>query len=218
MSHYHKRGQTAFGQRGKPSVHRLLLASQSLARQRILAGAGVPFTAIAAPIDERAEEAAARRQGKDLAGIAQHLAAVKALAVSTGEPGSLVIGADQVLALKSELLHKPADLDAARGQLDKLCGDLHHLHAAVALARDGAVLWSHVETAALRMRAFSAEERDKVLEEEGDAVLASVGGYRLEGPSVRLFSSIEGDFFAMLGLPLLPLLGALRRLAPELVP
>ncbi|MBN9309484.1 Maf family protein [Devosia sp.] len=118
----------------------------------------------------------------------------------------------------SSILHKPIDMAQAARQLDRLRGRTHHLHSGIALARDGVVLWSEVETASLTMRAFSADERDAVLALEGEAVLASVGAYRLEGPSIRLFERIEGDYFTILGLPLLPLLAALRRHAPELLP
>jgi septum formation protein len=113
------------------------------------------------------------------------------------------------------MLHKPASLAEARQQLDDLRGITHRLHAGVALAINGGVVWSIVEDAEMTFRAFSSAERDTVLALEGDAVLSSLGGYRLEGPSVRLFESIRGDYFAILGLPLLPLLAALRRYAPE---
>lgn len=114
-----------------------------------------------------------------------------------------------------ETLHKPVDMVEAARQLDRLRGKTHHLHSAVALARDGEVLWSQVETARLTMLDFSAAERDAVLALEGPDVLGSVGAYRLEGPSIRLFERIEGDYFTILGLPLLPLLAALRQHAPE---
>lgn len=113
------------------------------------------------------------------------------------------------------ILHKPESMAAARKQLDGLRGRAHHLHSGVALVREGEVLWSEVMTATLTMRSFSTAERDTVLGLEGDAVLGSVGAYRLEGPSIRLFERIEGDYFTILGLPLLPLLGALRQHAPE---
>ena len=114
-----------------------------------------------------------------------------------------------------DILHKPTDLGGAGQQLDRLRGRTHYLHSGIALARDGKVLWSTVESAALTMRDFSAAERNSILALEGEAVLGSVGSYRLEGPSIRLFSSIEGDYFTILGLPLLPLLAALRLHAPD---
>jgi septum formation protein len=191
----------------------LILASTSPARKALLSGAGLEFESSPAPINERAEEALAL--GKGPAAVAQHLAEAKALAVSRLRPGATVIGADQTLSLDGEIFHKPPDLAGARRQLDRLRGCTHRLSCGVALARDGAVLWSHIAEAELTMRFFPEAERDAVLAEEGDAVLGSVGAYRLEGPSVRLFERIEGDYFTILGLPLLPLLGALRLHAPE---
>ena len=136
------------------------------------------------------------------------------MAVSNAHPGAIVIGADQTLALGLELLHKPENRADAAAQLDHLRGKTHRLHAAVTLVRDGALLWSDMQSAELTMRDFSPEERDMVLYLEGDDVLGSVGGYRLEGPSIRLFETVTGDYFTILGLPLLPLLAALRDFAP----
>jgi septum formation protein len=213
----------------------LILASQSAARKALLIGAGLRFETSPAQIDERGVEAEVLGKGGDAIAVARALAEAKALAVAAGRPGDAVIGADQVLALAdgplpasptrgevkrepaAEILHKPADMVDAGRQLDRLRGKTHRLHSGVALARDGLVLWTAVETATLTMRDFSAAERDRVLAAEGEAVLGSVGAYRLEGPSVKLFERIEGDYFTILGLPLLPLLAALRRHAPELL-
>lgn len=193
----------------------LVLASSSPARKALLTGAGLRFEVSPAQIDERAVEA--ELLGKAPEAVARQLAEAKALDVSQRRPGDVVIGGDQMLAFQGELLHKPADFEAARRQLDRLRGRLHHLHCGVALARDGALLWSEAHSARLLMREFSEVERDEVLALEGDAALRSVGAYRLEGPSVRLFAAIEGDYFTILGLPLLPLLTALRLNAPELL-
>jgi septum formation protein len=190
----------------------LILASTSAARKALLAGAGLQFESRPAPIDERAEQA--RVLGKAPGELAAHLATAKARAVSALHSGATVIGGDQVLSLGDTIFHKPADLAAARTQLDALSGRTHRLTSALALVRDGDLLWSHQSVAELTLRRFSATERDVVLAEEGDAVLGSVGAYRLEGPSIRLFESIEGDYFTILGLPLLPLLAALRQHAP----
>jgi septum formation protein len=192
----------------------LILASTSAARKALLAGAGLRFDASPAQIDERALEA--QLLGKAPEAVARQLAEAKALDVSRRRPGATVVGGDQVLAFENALLHKPADFAAARDQLDRLRGKLHHLHSGVALARDGELLWSVTHTARLLMREFTDAERDTVLALEGEAVLASVGAYRLEGPSVRLFAAIDGDYFTILGLPLLPLLTALRLHAPQL--
>ncbi len=190
----------------------LILASTSAARKALLAGAGLRFEASPAQIDERALEA--QLVGKAPEAVARTLAEAKALDVSRRWPGATVVGGDQVLAFENQLLHKPADFAAARDQLDRLRGKLHHLHCGIALARDGELLWSETHSARLLMREFSDVERDVVLALEGEAVLASVGAYRLEGPSVRLFAAIEGDYFTILGLPLLPLLTAIRLHAP----
>ena len=195
----------------------LILASQSPARIALLSAAGLRFAACPAPIDERALEARELGKGAQAPELARALAEAKALAVAAEHPGATVIGADQVLALGSELLHKSADAAAARVQLDRLQGRTHTLVCGVAMARGGVIVWSDVASAELTMRAFSAAERDRILALEGDRVLGAVGAYRLEGPSVQLFERIEGDYFTILGLPLLPLLAALRAHAPQLL-
>jgi septum formation protein len=193
----------------------LILASQSATRKALLSQAGLRFEAVPAAIDERAVETAAIAQGADGRDVALLLARHKATAVSEQHPDAVVIGADQTLSLGSALLHKPSDRTAARAQLDLLSGKTHRLHAAVALVRGGTLLWSDVQTAELTMRRFTEEERETALDREGDAVLGSVGAYRLEGPSIQLFETVSGDYFTILGLPLLPLLSALRDYAPE---
>lgn len=189
----------------------LILASESRTRKALLAGAGLAFEVRPAGVNEREIEAASVMNGATPILVAQELAEAKATAID----GDVVIGADQVLALDGALLHKTKDLDSARLQLDRLRGKTHELHAAVALAVHGHVVWSTVDTAELTMHDFSDRERDQVLALEGGAVLGSVGAYRIEGPSIRLFERIAGDYFTILGLPLLPLLAALRVHAPE---
>lgn len=196
-------------------VPMLILASQSATRKALLQQAGLVFSCQPASIDERGLEEAVIAAGGDGRDVALLLAERKAAAVAAAHPGATVIGADQTLSLGTELLHKPADRIAAAAQLDHLRGKTHRLHAAVALVRDGVLLWSGAETAELTLRDFTAQERDDVLAREGDAILSSVGGYRLEGPSIRLFETVTGDYFTILGLPLLPLLAALRTFAPE---
>ena len=195
----------------------LMLASASATRKALLDKAGLRFEAKPAELDERQVENQALEAGGDARDAALLLARHKAEAVSSSRPGDLVIGADQTLALGLELLHKPASRTDAVAQLEHLRGKTHRLHAAVTLVRDGHLLWSDLQTAELTMRDFSAEERDHVLDLEGQASLASVGSYRLEGPSIRLFETVAGDYFTILGLPLLPLLAALRDIAPELL-
>lgn len=193
----------------------LILASQSETRKALLTQAGLVFSTTPASVDERALESTTLEAGGDGRDVALLLAEHKARAVSKLNPGAIVIGADQTLSLGTQLLHKPASRNDAAAQLDQLRGKTHRLHAAVALVQDGALLWSDIETAELTMREFSPEERDDVLAREGDAVLSSVGAYRLEGPSIRLFETVTGNYFTILGLPLLPLLAALRLHAPE---
>jgi septum formation protein len=188
----------------------LILASQSPARKALLQNAGIDFTAVAAKVNERRIEERNLVERATPGSVAGLLAEAKALSVA----GEVVIGADQILTLEGRILHKAGTLEAARARLSDLAGKTHRLHTAAALALAGKIVWRHLETAALTMRSFSGAERDAVLEEEGEEVLSTVGAYRLEGPSVRLFERIEGDYFAMLGLPLLPLLAALRRHAP----
>ena len=193
----------------------LILASASPTRQALLRQAGLNFQSETAPIDERAVEAQLLAEGGRPEDVALGLAAAKAKAVGANQPASFVIGADQVLALSGEILHKPADRKAAADQLNRLKGRDHLLHSAVALAHEGDIIWSKLVSARLTMRSFSPAERDRVLDLEGEAALKSVGGYRLEGPSIQLFEKIDGDYFAILGLPLVGLLAALRQHAPQ---
>jgi septum formation protein len=195
----------------------LILASQSATRKALLAGAGLRFEACPAPIDERALEAELLGKGGNAADLARALAEVKALAVSNQRPGTVVIGGDQVLAINGDILHKPADMASARTQLLRLRGETHELLGGIALARDNRLIWSDLVISTLTLRHFTEAELDQVLRLEGDAVLQSVGAYRFEGPSVRLFDTIDGDYFAILGLPLLPLLAALRLHVPEIL-
>ena len=193
----------------------LILASHSQTRKALLEQAGLVFTTAPASIDERGLETGVIEAGGDGRDVALLLAQKKAMAVAVNHAQGVVIGADQTLSLGTELLHKPVDRADAAIQLDHLRGKTHRLHAAVTLVRDDTLLWSDVQTAELTMRDFTPEERDEVLDREGSAILASVGGYRLEGPSIRLFDKVVGDYFTVLGLPLLPLLAALRAIAPE---
>lgn len=193
----------------------LILASNSATRKALLQQAGIEFSIAGPAIDERSLETAAIDAGGDGRDVALLLAQHKAKAVALLHPGAIVIGADQTLGLGTELLHKPNDRADAAAQLKHLRGKTHRLHAAVALVRDDVVLWSDIQTAELTLRDFTAAELDDVLDREGDGILASVGGYRLEGPSIRLFDKVVGDYFTILGLPLLPLLAALRAVAPE---
>jgi septum formation protein len=190
----------------------LILASQSRARQALLANAGIGFEAVTAEIDERAVQQAS---GLSAPGeIASLLAREKALSVSARQPGKFVIGADQTLALGERLFSKPSGRAQAAEQLRALAGQRHELHSAVAVARDGKILFEAVAIAGMTMRRLGEAEIDAYLDEAGDAVTSSVGAYQLEGLGVHLFERIEGDHFTILGLPLLPLLSFLRSERP----
>jgi nucleoside triphosphate pyrophosphatase len=194
------------------STHEIVLASGSRARREMLAAAGVAFTVQAADVDEPAIRARLLKQEASVEPkrIAAVLAAAKAEDVSGKIGGSLIIGADQVLALGDELLSKAPNVDAARATLRKLRGRTHELHSAVAFAEKGKVTWAHVATARLTMRDFSDAFLDDYLLRAGDRVGQSVGAYELEGVGVQLFDRIEGDYFTILGLPLMPVLAELR--------
>jgi septum formation protein len=186
----------------------LILASQSRARQALLTNAGINFEAVTAEIDERAVQQAS---GLSAPGeIASLLAREKALSISARLSGKFVIGADQTLALGERLFSKPAGRAQAAEQLRALAGHSHELHSAVAVARDGKILFEAAAIATMTMRRLGEAEIDAYLDEAGDAVTSSVGAYQLEGLGVHLFERIEGDHFTILGLPLLPLLAYLR--------
>ena len=192
----------------------LILASASAGRAAVLCGAGLDFRQRAADIDERAleDEAATAGGGIDAGKLALMLAAAKARDVSAGKAGALVIGADQVMECEGVVYHKPASAEAARRQLAQLRGKTHSLNAGLCVAQDGAVLWQHLDRAHLTMRDVSDGFLDAYCRSEGEALLRSVGSYRIEGRGIQLFSRIEGDYFTIIGLPLLPLLGYLREI------
>ena len=186
----------------------LILASQSRARQMLLASAGIDFKAVPADIDERTvQQASGLTSAGDIAAL---LAREKALMVSSQHSRQFVVGADQTLALGTRLFSKPAGRAQAAEQLRALAGNRHELHSAVAVARDGRILFEAVSVAGMMMRPLTEAEIEAYLNEAGDAVASSVGAYQLEGLGVHLFERIEGDHFTILGLPLLKLLAFLR--------
>jgi septum formation protein len=187
----------------------LLLASKSEVRRKILAAAGVPIESRPAPIDERAIEA--RSHVHEAGEVARVLAGAKAHTVAAQMPARVVLGADQTLTLDGRRFSKPADRDGAREQLLALRGKTHRLHSALTVVRGGEVLFEHSDTADLTMRNFSDRFLDSYLDAVGNTALASVGGYQIESAGIHLFERISGDYFTILGLPLLPLLGFLRQ-------
>jgi len=189
----------------------LVLGSGSTSRAALLKAAGLDFEIDPAGIDESAiRKLVTRDRGAAAEDVADVLARAKAETVSERQPGALVIGSDQVLALGDQLFEKPQTNEDARRTLLSLQGKTHQLHSAVALAREGNVHWAHIETAHLTMRELSPEFIGRYLADAGDAVRQSVGAYQLEGLGVHLFEKINGDYFTILGLPLLALLARLR--------
>lgn len=189
-------------------MSRLVLASGSRVRATLLRQAGLAFEVQPADVDESITKR--EMTGADPMVIAEALAAIKARAVSPSRPGVLVIGADQMLVCDGGLFDKPADLDEARGHLRRLRGRTHHLCTAAVVVRDGEVLWRHSERPELVMRPFSDGFIEDYLAAVGTDALLSVGAYQLEGRGAQLFERVTGDFFSILGLPLLPLLAFLR--------
>lgn len=190
----------------------LLLASTSPFRAAILKNAGVAFHAEGAEIDERCVEAPLLEADATPEDIAAVLAEAKAQDVSERNPGALVLGGDQTLSREGELFHKPADMAEARRNLLRFSGKTHQLWSALALVRDGETIWRHVSVAQMSVRPLSPEFIGRYLASVGDAALASVGCYQYEGEGIQLFEKTEGDYFTIIGLPLLPLLAELRRL------
>ncbi|NKB95419.1 Maf-like protein [Ochrobactrum intermedium] len=184
----------------------LILASKSPFRSALLKNAGIEFSTASAEIDERAVEAPLYETGATPEEVAQVLAEAKALDVSEKNPGAVVIGCDQTLSLGDEIFHKPADMEAARRQLLKFSGMTHQLNSAVVLVKDGETLWRHVSIARMTMRDLDPGFVGRYLGRVGDAALSSVGAYQVEGPGIQLFDRIDGDYFTIVGLPLLPLL------------
>lgn len=201
-----ERSAGLFGTPGK-----LILGSASPSRSALLKSAGLEFEVQPADVDEHAIREVLQKDNEvNPADVAEVLARAKAETVSELNPGATVIGADQVLAFGDELFEKPEDMAAARRTLLALQGKTHQLHCAVVLALNGNVTWSHVQTASLTMRVLTPEEIGQYLAATGGAVLTSVGAYQLESLGVHLFEKVEGDYFTILGLPLLPLLERLR--------
>lgn len=190
----------------------LILASASASRQMLMRNAGLTFSSIPAQIDERAIDTKLEQEGAAPEVIALDLAKAKAIAVSLLHPSAYVIGSDQTMSLGDRIYHKAKDMAQAHANVLSLSGKTHRLNCGVALAKNGAVIWDTVSIAKMTVRELSADYVSRYLERSGSQVLSSVGAYQLEGEGIQLFSSIEGDYFTILGLPLLPLLAQLREL------
>lgn len=188
----------------------LILASGSRTRQKMLTDAGVPFAVDVPRVDEDGIKAALRAEGAPPGDVAEALAELKAGRVTEKHPGALVVGCDQMLACEGAWYDKPADRAAARDQLLALRGRTHELISCAVVVRDGQRLWHHIDRARLTMRPFTDAFLDEYLDRAGDDVLHSVGAYQLEGLGAQLFSRVQGDYFTILGMPLLPLLDFVR--------
>lgn len=190
----------------------MLLASASPYRRKMLQDAGLAFDVVAADVDEVAlkRELSGRTPRPAAGEIASALAQAKAQAVSRNYKEAIVIGADQILMVGDDLLDKPGCAGAARAQLARLRGKTHRLVSAVALARAGTVLWTHVDEAKLTMRNFSDAFLDAYVAEAGERLAGIVGAYEIEGHGIQLFERVAGDHFTIIGLPLVPLLAELR--------
>lgn len=188
----------------------LVLASQSKARYHMLRSAGLDFAVQDPDLDEAALQARLRNAMTPADVMAQALAHAKALSIAMRRPDALVIGADQILFCNGKIFSKPDDMQGAKAHLRYLGGKTHHLISAVCLAQKDKVIWSHAERAKLTMRTLDDDSIDRYCDRAGDGILRSVGAYELEGFGAWLFDRIEGDYYTILGLPLLPLLHMLR--------
>lgn len=191
-------------------TEKIILASTSPFRRQLLENAGISVEAVAPEVDERVVEAPLENAGVSPEDVALILAEAKAVDVSERHPHALVIGCDQTLSLGDRVFHKPKDMEGARRHLLDLSGKTHQLNSAIVLARAGQPGWRHLSQASLTMRKLDPGFIGRHLSQVGEKALSSVGAYQVEGPGIQLFTKIEGDYFTIIGLPLLPLLEKLR--------
>lgn len=189
----------------------LILASKSPFRAALLKNAGIEIISQSANIDERAAETPLYETGATPDDVALVLAEAKALDVSEARPDAVVIGCDQTLSLGDQVFHKPENMEQARRQLLQFSGKTHQLNSAVVLAKNGKTLWRHVSIARMTMRDLDPGFIGRYLGRVGDIALSSVGAYQIEGPGIQLFDKVDGDYFSIVGLPLLPLIAQLRK-------
>lgn len=188
----------------------VILASTSAARNRLLKNAGVSFHTIASGIDEAAIKRERKLDDQGPREVAEALATAKALNVAREHPDTMVIGSDQLLVCNDEWFDRPIGIDAARKQLERLSGQVHQLVNATVIIKNSAAIWNHQNTINVKMHELNSDLIEKYLSKEGGAACESVGAYKLEGHGAQLLAQVDGDFFSILGLPLLPLLGFLR--------
>ena len=190
----------------------LILASSSKHRSELLKNAGISFVSESANIDEREVEKPILASGMSGADVAEVLALAKAADVSARNPGAFVIGCDQTLTFEGELLHKPANMEEVRRRLLALSGKTHELNSAICIVQDGEQLWNHLSVSRITFRELDPGFVGRHVASVGEGLLGSVGAYQVEGPGIQLFDKMEGDFFSIVGLPLLPLLKELQKL------
>ncbi len=185
----------------------IILASKSAARISMLENVGLKFRSIPAGIDE---EAIIKNSDLDIKSITEKLAAMKAIYISKKNPDKMIIGSDQTLEFKGKLISKSKTLEEAKDKLKQLRGRAHNLHSAVCVVLNGNIIFSDIDTATLNMHNFDDSFLNEYMDKNHDALINCVGGYKIEGTGAWLFSSVKGDFFTIMGMPLLPLLGFLR--------
>ncbi|OSQ45825.1 nucleoside triphosphate pyrophosphatase [Thalassospira sp. MCCC 1A01428] len=191
-------------------MNRLVLASSSKARQQMLQNAGIDCEAVASMIDEDGYKQAMKAEGASAMEAAETLAEMKALRMYRQRPDAIVIAADQMLECNGVWFDKPTDCDQTRAQLRALRNKRHQLVSAAVVYKEGSRIWGKIDTAHLTMRNFSDEWLEWYLDAAGEDIFQCVGGYQLEGLGAQLFTEIRGDYFTVLGMPLLPLIGFLR--------